>query len=437
VARCKAKAWRPFGYVQHLRSKQTKLNRAAKARSYHAQLQAMLQGLQRLQTGVDSRLQNVEIYCFGKCLRGDVLCPILFTAADTPAADKLCGHFSSYGKGVKHVTCSCNVPFDKMDDPDFCRSPVTWNDMHTIATSRTDQERTLVSQHHCHNVFANIEIGDPVNKIFGSLPTDAMHSVRKGIMSQAMSLIFDCMSPAQKHKLDQLTQTFHKTHRQSAQKRFPQTDFSNGVINLANLTASEECGLVFLLICLSQFEVGWRLLNDAFIHKGHKTNLSKVLEALDVLSCFDAWTRLDTYWKLSQQKNYSLQAKESTAKMLNMIGNCLPREAGNGWKLPFFHNTMHIVNDMCKYGKPKEANTEVGEKNHKFFAKCIGHCCRKQHKSFSRQVSVCLSDSFVIEKLASAMGLLTNKDKIHSTTYSNQQENDVCLPLECLLYCQF
>ncbi|MCK7501241.1 MAG: hypothetical protein MZW92_72360 [Comamonadaceae bacterium] len=284
-------------------AQQTKLNGAAKARNYHAQLQAMLQGLQRVQTGVDSRLQNVEIYCFGKCLRVDVLCPILFIAADTPAADKLCGHFSSYGKGVKRVTCSCNVPFDKMDDPDFCCSPVTWNDMHTIATSGTEQECTLVSQHHCHNVFANIEIGDPVYKIFGSLPTDPMHSVRKGIMSRAMSLIFDCMSPAQKYQLDQLAQTFHKTHRQSARKSFPQTDFSNGVTNLANMTASEECGLVFLLICLSQFEVGWRLLNDALIHKGHKTNLSKVLEALEALSCFDAWTRLDSYWKLSQQKS--------------------------------------------------------------------------------------------------------------------------------------
>jgi hypothetical protein len=177
VARCKAKAWRPFGYVQHLRSNQTKLNGAAKARNYHAQLQAMLQGLQRVQTGVDSRLQNVEIYCFGKCLRVDVLCPILFIAADTPAADKLCAHFSSYGKGVKRVTCSCNVPFDKMDDPDFCCIPVTWNDMHTIATSGTEQECTSVSQHHCHNVFANIEIGDPVYKIFGSLPSDPMHSV--------------------------------------------------------------------------------------------------------------------------------------------------------------------------------------------------------------------------------------------------------------------
>jgi hypothetical protein len=123
--------------------------------------------------------------------------------------------------------------------------------MYTIATSGTEQERTAVLQHYCYNVFANIEIGDPMYKIFGSLPTDLMHSVWKGIMSQAMALIFDCMTPAQKHKLDQLAQTFHKTHCQSARKDFPQTNFSNGVTNLANMTASEECGLVFLLICLT------------------------------------------------------------------------------------------------------------------------------------------------------------------------------------------
>jgi hypothetical protein len=112
------------------------------------------------------------------------------------------------------------------------------------------------------------------------------------------------------------------------------------------------------------------------------------------------------------------------AKMLNMINNCLPREAGNGWKLPTFHNTMHMVDDMCKYRKPKEANTKVGEKNHKFFAKCCGCHCRKQHKSFTHQVSVCLSDLFVIEKLASAMGLLANKDEMHCTSFPNHQGND-------------
>jgi hypothetical protein len=53
----------------------------------------------------------------------------------------------------------------------------------------------------------------------------------------------------------------------------------------------------------------------------------------------------------------------------------------------------------------------VGEKNHKVFAKRIGRRCRKQHKTFANQVAVRLSDSFVIEKLASAMQLLDKDDE--------------------------
>jgi hypothetical protein len=52
----------------------------------------------------------------------------------------------------------------------------------------------------------------------------------------------------------------------------------------------------------------------------------------------------------------------------------------------------------------------VGEKNHKVFAKRIGPRCRKQHKTFANQVAVHLSDSFVIEKLASAMQLFDEDD---------------------------
>jgi hypothetical protein len=88
-----------------------------------------------------------------------------------------------------------------------------------------------------------------------------------------------------------------------------------------------------------------------------------------------------------------------------------------------------MVSDMCKYGKPKEANTEVGERNHKVFAKCIGRRCRKQHKTFANQVAVRLSDTFVIEKLASSMQLLMDDDDIDDASIQsvahtlNEQES--------------
>jgi hypothetical protein len=86
---------------------------------------------------------------------------------------------------------------------------------------------------------------------------------------------------------------------------------------------------------------------------------------------------------------------------------------------------MHIVSDMCKYGKPKEANTKVGEKNHKVLAKCIGRCCQKQHKTFAKQVASCLADAFIIEKVASAMQLLDDSDinELEALEESNTDKN--------------
>jgi hypothetical protein len=104
-ARSKANAWRPLGYVQQLksslRSDEHNLSGDAKARNYHAQLSAMLETLRLAQSPKTSTLKNVEIYLFGKVVTVDILCPILFISADTPAADKLCGHYSSYNAGVK------------------------------------------------------------------------------------------------------------------------------------------------------------------------------------------------------------------------------------------------------------------------------------------------------------------------------------------------
>jgi hypothetical protein len=98
-------------------------------------------------------------------------------SSDTPAADKLCGHYSSYGEGVKCITCSCNVPFDKLDDPNFLCHPVTWHDTNGIITNGTDEELAAVSQHKCVNAFTDIVIGDPRYKIYGALPTDTMHAL--------------------------------------------------------------------------------------------------------------------------------------------------------------------------------------------------------------------------------------------------------------------
>ena len=81
---------------------------------------------------------------------------------------------------------------------------------------------------------------------------------------------------------------------------------------------------MFLLVYLTQFEEGWAILNRALVAKGHDMDLSEVLEILEALCCFDAWTHLDKFWHYSNQEELAEQATESLAYLLLMVSNCLP-----------------------------------------------------------------------------------------------------------------
>jgi hypothetical protein len=95
---------------------------------------------------------------------------------------------------IRHPTVSCDIPIDQLDNPNFHCNAVTWNKLNQITTTDTNEECIHASQHECINAFTNIEIGDPIHKIFGAVPTDTMQSVRKGFMSHGTSIIFDCMT---------------------------------------------------------------------------------------------------------------------------------------------------------------------------------------------------------------------------------------------------
>ena len=92
--------------------------------------------------------------------------------------------------------------------------------------------------------------------------------------------------------------------------------------------------------------------------------------------------------------------------MLDMISTQMPRDAGNGWKLPKFHNLTHTVREMRATGNPKVRMCEVGEKNHKPFAKRIGRRCHKNKATFAKECSLRLSDAFIIHSLAREIGII-------------------------------
>ena len=76
-------------------------------------------------------------------------------------------------------------------------------------------------------------------------------------------------------------------------------DFSNGITKLSSITASEHSGLVFLLVCLAQFEVGRNILEEGLVTSTHKTDLRKVLHAPMLHLCMGCGVGVISYDQIS------------------------------------------------------------------------------------------------------------------------------------------
>ncbi len=246
---------------------------------------------------------------------------------------------------------------------------------------------------------------DPERGIFGATPVETMHAFRKGVIEKVTKLVLESLPASKKAAFDDLAIAFHKSHRHTHRKKYPSTDFSNGVTNLTKITASERVEIVFWFVILFQYEEGWRMI-QLCLEKRTKKKVPEVLEVLESLLCFDAWLNQSHYWETSNPTHVArIMAKhqDSIRNFMDICKKSIPLKMegkdeeekdgkkrrpskrnghhegtrkkkgnnekhgtsnpieiegqnnnnhANAWKFPKFHELLHIVDDMSRFGSP-------------------------------------------------------------------------------------
>ena len=111
--------WRQLGYLYdvllRLSAKNATSERGHSTINNHAQLKVLLDGLRKLQTGEDTRLNNVLVTINGICRRVMVVVPILYFMNDAKEGNMLCCRVASHNKVNYHCRV-CDVQYDDMLD---------------------------------------------------------------------------------------------------------------------------------------------------------------------------------------------------------------------------------------------------------------------------------------------------------------------------------
>jgi hypothetical protein len=180
--RCHHVAWKPLGYIanQHQSRATNKITpQGDNQRNYHQQLAVLLQRIKSEQNGTTKLLQNITIFMNNQQVIVDIIYPILFIIADTPAADTMCGWFNSYQLQIGHLHKACNVSPHDADKPNHQCAWLTKEQlMHSSCQEAKQAHQPLSMHYHPNHAFQHLEIGCDVNGVFGATPMDTMHGIR-------------------------------------------------------------------------------------------------------------------------------------------------------------------------------------------------------------------------------------------------------------------
>ena len=170
------------------------------------------------------------------------------------------------------------------------------------------------------------------------------------------------------------------SHRQTTRIAYPSADFSNGVTTLTNITATERLGLVFRFVILAQYDEGWNILQVA-LDQYDKAQLFEGINVFECMLCLDEWMNQHTFWNAQTYARSKRAAYKAIVTLMEMCKTHIPLTGSKtSWKFPKFHELLHILDDMERFGAPVNFSAQHPELLLIFAAKQLDRRAQKHHE---------------------------------------------------------
>ena len=159
--------------------------------------------------------------------------------------------------------------------------------------------------------------------------------------------------------------------KQRALDGLPRTDYGSGITNISGLMASEYSGCIFVMALILMTDDGQSLCNGVFgitMSRDRQTLSNCYLNLFEMMMCYEQWAKKDDYWELKDEDGIDV-AQSAIVKFLESVKKIADRTEGYKWKITKFHEQLHVVWYMKRFGSPQHFDAGMGEKNHKVLAK--------------------------------------------------------------------
>ena len=153
--------------------------------------------------------------------------------------------------------------------------------------------------------------------------------------------------------------------------------------------------------------------------------MAQIIQVFEALLCFDAWLMQDTFWENSDLCGAKASAKALIEKLMLMCQINIPNIKQNGLKFPKFHELLHIVDNMERFGAPYNFNAERPESLLISAAKKPGRRTQKRHcgSMYELQSAQHLADSSLINAIHTRICSQSEPSNDVNTCVDDQEDN--------------
>ena len=166
-----------------------------------------------------------------------------------------------------------------------------------------------------------------------------------------------------------------------------------GITGMTNISASYRVGVMFTIVVVSLQSDGIKYFERVLCSK---TMVQNMRECFQMILCYWMWLKKKKYWKIDD-KNASSKALRAIRKMLSRMKTFWPRETGQGWDLPKFHEQLHVIDDIIWNGAPAGSFSGPLENNFIPFVKKPSKRTQRRRKQLDAQIAQRNYETYLIE----------------------------------------
>ena len=301
-----------------------------------------------------TKLRNIKVAC------GLVL-------GDIQGGDKICCRSASYLQTINRICRKCTIPGSECDNLSYECRRISMKSIKMLVANKDERRLSQINQYCVDSVWYNLTYGGCRFGIFSAAnPTEWLHALDNGLIKHCLNdLNKHKLTSHQREKLDEIVKNFTEMPRQhlmtaNSNSDFPRFMWKNGISTLTDITADYNVGMLLTVVVVSLTSDGSKLLATAF---GTPKKAQQVRKAFQKLLAYRSWLRKNEFWKIDNPKGKK-DAKQAIKRCLQYLKTHFPRQEGQGWNIPKFHEQLHVADDIARNGPPSTTYTGVVEHQH-------------------------------------------------------------------------